>query len=79
MPPRLAATPVPRRADAAARIAIRGDLLDFTAEPAWGDVDSPAVRFRPDHWLLAEGGRIVAVQAEPPGDGWHAPRPRAAA
>ena len=26
----------------AARIALRGDLLDFTAEPAWGDVDSPA-------------------------------------
>ena len=61
MPPRLA-TP--------ARIAIHGDLLDFSAEPAWGDVDSPAVRFRPDHWLLAEGDRIVAVQAEPPGEGW---------
>src|SRR6186997_1340394 len=62
MPPRLA-TP--------ARIAIHGDLLDFSAEPAWGDVDSPAVRFRPDHWLLAEAGRIVAVQSEPPGEGWH--------
>ena len=70
MPPRLAAPPVPRRTDAAARIAIRGDLLDFSAEPAWGDVDSPAVRFRPDHWLLAENGRIVAVQADPPGEGW---------
>ena len=45
---------------AATRIAIRGDLLDFTAAPAWGDVESPAVRFRPDHWLLVEDGRIVA-------------------
>ena len=70
MPARPAAPPVPRRADAAARIAIRGDLLDFSAEPSWGDVDPAAVRFRPDHWLMAEGGRIVAVQAEPPGEGW---------
>jgi len=70
MPPRLAATPVPRRTDAAARLAIRGDLLDFGAEPAWGDVDSSAVRFRAHHWLLIEDGRIVAVQAEPPGEGW---------
>ena len=58
------------RIDPAARVAIRGDLLDFRAEPAWGDVDSPAVRFRPDHWLLAEGGRIVAVQADVPPEGW---------
>jgi len=70
MPPRPAATPGPHHADAAARIAIRGDLLDFSAEPAWGDVDSPAVRFRPDQWLLVEAGRIVAVQPEPPGEGW---------
>ena len=34
------------------RLALRGDLLDFTGAPAWGDVDSAAVRFRPDHWLL---------------------------
>ena len=70
MPPRLAASPLPRRAKSAARIAIHGDLLDFSAAPAWGDVDSPAVRFRPDHWLLAEDGRIVAIQAEPPGEDW---------
>ncbi len=70
MPPRLPATSPPRRADAAARVAIRGDLLDFSADPAWGDIDSPAVRFRPDHWLLAEAGRVVAVQPEPPGDDW---------
>ncbi len=70
MPTRAPATVPPRRSDPAGRIAIRGDLLDFSAEPAWGDVDSPTVRFRPDHWLLAEGGRIVGVQAEPPGEGW---------
>jgi len=70
MPAGLATTATPQRADAAARVAIRGDLLDFSAEPAWGDVASPAVRFRPDHWLLAEGGRIVAVQRQAPGEGW---------
>jgi len=47
------------------RIALRGDLLDFTSAPEWGDVDSPAVRFREDHWLLIEDGRIVGAQ---PGD-----------
>jgi guanine deaminase len=70
MPAPLPTTATPQRADAAARVAIRGDLLDFGAEPAWGDIDSPAVRFRPDHWLLAEAGRIVAVQREAPGEGW---------
>jgi len=70
MPPRPSATTTPRRADAGARVAIRGDLLDFSADPAWGDVDSPTLRFRPDHWLLADAGRIVAVQADPPGQGW---------
>jgi guanine deaminase len=52
------------------RIAVHGDLLDFAGEPAWGDVDSKAVRFRPDHWLLAEGGSIVRVQAEAPDASW---------
>ncbi len=61
---------MPRCPDAGGRVAIRGDLLDFSAEPAWGDVDSAAVRFRPDHWLLADAGRIVAVQREAPGEGW---------
>ncbi len=54
-------TPVPR-------IALRGDLLDFTAEPAWGATESPAVRHRPNHWLLIENGRIAGVQAADPGD-----------
>jgi guanine deaminase len=49
------------------RLAIHGDLLDFTGTPGWGDTESAAVRFRPGHWLLVEGGRIVAVQAEAPG------------
>ena len=53
-----------------ARIALRGDLLDFIGEPAWGETDSAAVRLRRDHWLLVEGGRIVAAQAEAPGEGW---------
>ena len=38
--------------------ALRGDLLDFTGTPHWARVDDPAVRFRPDHWLLVEDGRI---------------------
>jgi len=47
------------------RIALRGDLLDFTSKPEWGLIESPAVRFREDHWLLVEDGRIVGAQ---PGD-----------
>lgn len=54
----------------APRIAIYGDLLDFSGEPAWGDTESKTVRFRPAHWLIVEGGRIVGVQAELPGDDW---------
>jgi len=53
-----------------ARIALRGDLLDFSAEPAWGDVESPAVRYRPDHWLLIDNGRIERVQADEPDASW---------
>jgi guanine deaminase len=54
----------------AGRIALRGDLLDFTAEPGWGEVDSAAVRFRPDHWLLIEHGRIHGAQADAPDASW---------
>lgn len=53
-----------------ARIALRGDLLDFSAEPAWGEVDSPVVRYRPDHWLLIDNGKIERVQAEEPDHSW---------
>ena len=52
------------------RIALRGDLLDFNAEPAWGAVDSDAVRFRPDHWLLIENGRIGGAQPAAPDESW---------
>ncbi|WP_372527536.1 guanine deaminase [Piscinibacter sp.] len=54
------------------RIALRGDLLDFTSMPEWGAVDSKAVRFRPDHWLLIDAGCIVAAQPgdQVPDDSW---------
>ena len=55
---------------ASQRLALKGDLLDFTAAPAWGDIDSPAVRFQPDHWLLIEAGRIVGSQMQAPDDSW---------
>ena len=54
----------------AQRIALRGDLLDFSARPARADPDSPAVRFRPDHWLLIEAGRIVGAQPTAPDGDW---------
>ncbi|MEP7058498.1 MAG: guanine deaminase [Caldimonas sp.] len=58
-------------ADAApGRVALRGDLLDFSAEPGWGDVDSGAVRFRADHWLLVENGCIAGVRADAPDASW---------
>ena len=54
----------------AARIALRGDLLDFVAAPARADRDSPAVRFRPGHWLLIEGSTIVGAQLAGPDITW---------
>ena len=56
----------------APRLALRGDLLDFTGAPAWGDTASAAVRFRPDHWLLVEGGRIAGARpaSEPLDASW---------
>jgi guanine deaminase len=48
------------------RLAMRGDLLDFTGAPEWGATESPVVRMRPDHWLLVEDGRILGAQAEAP-------------
>jgi guanine deaminase len=51
-------------------LAIRADLLDFTATPAWPGTaaDMQGVRFRPDHWLLIDGsGRIVGAQTADPG------------
>ncbi len=55
---------------ASIKLALRGDLLDFTAAPGWGEVESAAVRWRPDHWLLIEGGRIAGVQSGVPGKEW---------
>jgi guanine deaminase len=56
--------------NAPARIALRGDLLDFVDRPARADPDSLAVRFRADHWLLIDKGRIVGAQSAAPGEGW---------
>ena len=50
------------RAPLPTRLALRGDLLDFTAAPPWGETDPDALRHRPDHWLLIERGRIVGAQ-----------------
>ncbi len=45
------------------RRVLRGDLLDFTADPGFHAPDqSPGVRHRPDHLVLVAGERIVAVQ-----------------
>ncbi len=56
---------------AAGPVAIHADLLDFSADPGLSDPDSPAVRWRPDHWLLIDAaGRIEAVQTEAPGGDW---------
>ncbi|MGS0755830.1 hypothetical protein ACVBEH_14865 [Roseateles sp. GG27B] len=52
------------------RLALRGDLLDFSAAPAWGELDSAAVRFQPDSWLLIENGRIVGTQSAAPDASW---------
>ncbi|WP_457322426.1 guanine deaminase [Roseateles sp. P5_E11] len=56
--------------DSPRRWALRGDLLDFTAAPRWGETEPPAVRFDRDHWLLIEDGRIVGRQAAEPDAGW---------
>ncbi len=54
------------------KFALRADLLDFTHAPAWGSTATDGLRFRPDHWLLVDGGRIVGAQPghQPPGTDW---------
>jgi guanine deaminase len=54
------------------RLAIRADLLDFTADPGWSapSDNSPGLRWRPDHWLLVDGGRIAGAQPEAPDMSW---------
>lgn len=54
----------------ARQLALRGDLLDFTADPGLDDLATTAVRYRHDHWLLVRDGRIIAAQAEAPGEDW---------
>ena len=45
------------------RRVLRGDLLDFTADPGFAPpAEVPGVRWRPDHVLLIEGDRIAAIQ-----------------
>ncbi|MEW6706501.1 MAG: guanine deaminase [Pseudomonadota bacterium] len=54
------------------RLAVRGDLLDFTADPGLDDASGPGARFRADHWLLVEQGVVVGAQpaAEPLQGDW---------
>ena len=52
-------------------IALRGDLLDFTATPLWGSTAEQGVRWRPDHWLMIDdAGRISGATTEEPGPQW---------
>ena len=46
----------------ALRLALRGDLLDFTSPPALEATALDGVRWRADHWLLVEDGRVSGVQ-----------------
>jgi guanine deaminase len=54
----------------AGKVAIRGDLLDITADPGFGGVASSKVRFDADTWLLVEDGRITGRSAADPGADW---------
>jgi guanine deaminase len=67
-PPSAAASP---QAPGSTRVALRGDLLDFTADPGWAPPrEARGVRLRPDHWLLMVDGRIAGVQGESPDGSW---------
>lgn len=53
------------------RLALRGDLLDFTADPGFAaPAGAQGLRYRPDHWLLVEDGCIVGAQPDAPDAGW---------
>jgi guanine deaminase len=52
------------------RFAIRGDLLEVTADPGFGGTQSSKVRFDADHWLLIEDGRITGRSAREPDASW---------
>ena len=52
------------------RLAIRGDLLEVTADPGFGGTQSPRVRFDADHWLMIEDGRVLGRSASEPDASW---------
>ena len=56
------------------RLALFGDLLDFTGVPGLAQTDLHGVRWRPDHWLLVEDGRIVGARAQEPDASWRRER-----
>ena len=52
------------------RMALFGDLLDFETDPGFAAPgDAAGVRYRPDHWLLVEDGRIVGAEPARAGSG----------
>jgi guanine deaminase len=65
---------LPAAPKAPQRLALRGDLLDFTADPGWSGADQPAAaRWRPDHWLLVQDGVIAGAlpaASHTPGADW---------
>ncbi|MEY4751145.1 MAG: guanine deaminase [Pseudomonadota bacterium] len=71
------ATVLPATARGPQRLALRGDLLDFVADPGWaaaGPTPPAAARWRPEHWLLIEDGRIVGAlpaAEHQPDEAWH--------
>ena len=52
------------------RLALRGDLLDFSADPGLDERTGYGARFRPGHWLMVEDGRIAGAQVDAPGEDW---------
>ena len=64
--------PVPTAPSPPRRLALFGDLLDFTADPGFAvPHEAPGVRLRANHWLLVEDGVIRGAQPTPPGSDWH--------
>lgn len=57
----------------AERLVLRADVLDFTADPGFAaPAEAQGVRWRPDHRVCIEAGRIVAVRPADQGlpEGW---------
>jgi guanine deaminase len=52
------------------KLAIRADLLDITADPGFGGIETSKARFDADCWLLIEDGRIVGRSHAEPGPEW---------